>query len=160
MKAPKIYKKYLTESKVNTLLDIQDSNKYVEALSVRRRMGVNGVKNLSQYSVCKWDNMTVKDRDKIKKLTKKSVMDKCIISWFLKFPEGGKLDTIKTWANNPQADNIRFLAISLTDNSYIWLGQERYKLKAGEAINFSIQESHTVPTCHKESIFLLYMVAE
>lgn len=161
MKETKLYKNYISKQKVQTLLDLQENFKYTEAKSVRRRMGENGNKNLSKYFVMKWDKMTKKDRELIKEYTKKTVLDKTIISWFLKFPISGLLDTMTTWVNKSKSDPIYFTSIALKDNQHIWIGKDRYVLNAGDAITFSIRQRHTVPKVEKEeSIWLCYMCAE
>lgn len=160
MKETKLYKNYISKQKVQTLLDLQEKFKYTEANSIRRRMGINGNKNLSNYFVMKWDKMVKADRDKIKELTKKIILDKTIIAWFLKFPKGGLLDTIATWENKSTSDPISFTSVALKDNQHIWVGKDRYVLNTGDAITFSIRQRHTVPKTDEEAIWLCYMTSE
>lgn len=134
--------KILTKLNQETVVELYELQNRVQFVNTDRRLGSSGLQKMSVYSYSKWKTWNRIDVSSFKGSFDKSIIDKSIIGWFLKFPPNtGFLDLMTTWVGK---DSGVISAFSLEDNQKIWLDGKEITVNKGEGIEFSLSVPHEI----------------
>jgi len=145
----------LSNEQLTTLLGLIEQ---IEFTDKKKRMGVNGVNNVSVYTYSKWKSWNRNQVKEFKSMFSNPDIDRSIIGWFLKFPaEVGFLDLMTTWVGKPCGSII---AYSLADSQVIWLNGREVTVNRGQGIKFSLSVPHEVkPVSFEQNWACLMLVS-
>lgn len=154
-----IKEKHLTKKSVAALTEIASEAVWDESLSIRRRMGENGMDNPSMYKTWKWYRIPRASRKKIIELSPKGAWEKTFLFFFRKYDKDvGLLDKMTNWVGTK--NTMSFIAVSLGVNQQILIDGELFMLQPGDSIKFNITHEHAVPKVKEDNLWAIWMVAE
>jgi hypothetical protein len=117
----------------------------VELLSTNRRVGENGVDNMSVYETSRWYDWDMNKVQEFKDQFDSAHVEKAITGWYLHLPANtGFLDVMDYWVDKPDSGTV--VAYSLTDGNNIVINGNTYTCNAGEGIKFSLRYKHEIKT--------------
>lgn len=154
-----IKEKHLTKKAVTALVGIADNAKWEDSVSIRRRMGANGMDNPSVYKTWKWYKIPRANHQTIIDLTPKGVWDKTFLFFFRKYDKDvGLLDKMTNWVGTK--NTMSFVAVSLGNHQQILIDGELFVLNPGDSIKFNITHEHEVPKVKADNLWAIWMVSE
>lgn len=128
---------------VTRLRQVAEAVTFIEAKSIRRRVGANGINNLSVYNYSRWYRWPNRMRQHFKACHFTPAVEKALVGWFLDIPAGGGfLDRMITWIDKPMAGTV--IAVSLQDDQRILINEEEHIVNEGEIIGFSLRCVHEI----------------
>lgn len=138
----------------------QNAGKFKHSDGFRRRMGVNGVHNLSDYYVLKRWDWSVELRRELENNWPVSIKNTNYNEvWFLRFNEGGKFDK---FIAGTDLGNI--VSIPLNDGGKFVVEEngesKTYTNKAGSAYVFNLTEPHEVPETQQQDTYLVFLTVD
>ncbi|MEE9357727.1 hypothetical protein [Candidatus Vondammii sp. HM_W22] len=117
-----------------------NANRFRDSRSYRRRMGVNGNRELSRYKYLKYWSMPNDLRIPLEAQIQASLWDTANEVYFLHFDKGGFLDTSKF-----QNDMMSALMLPLNRQGRIIIEGTAHKCTPGDGFLFALNEVHEVP---------------
>ena len=134
-----------------TAIDIDTVNKLKTVLSnitltsTGRRLGENGINNMSVYETSRWFDWTKSQVEAFKDAFDSSHVQNAIVGWYLHLPANtGFLDVMDYWVDKPDSGTV--VAYSLTDANTIVINGVQHTCNAGEGIKFSLRNKHEIKT--------------
>lgn len=150
-----IYPK-LTDAQVKALIALKGELPMVQSLSLRRRMGENGVNNLSEYMNSRWFTWSRKQRQVFRDNFPERQWEKCVVAWFLEVPPNtGFLDRMTYWLNTPMAGTA--IAYALKDQE-ILIEDNVVTVPKGTGIGFSLRKIHEIKKSANGQLWACTMV--
>lgn len=147
----------LSEENLEALLALRRELPMVESLSFRRRMGANGVNNLSVYLNSRSFNWTRTQRELFRKAMPDVQIDRALVYSFLEIPpKVGFLDRMITWVDTRQAGTM--LSYALKGTNEILLDDKPVQVARGEGIGFSLRTVHEINKSESGQLWACIMV--
>ena len=152
-----VLKKLITLENVSELLKAIDGEYFTPSNGVYRRMGVNGLDNLSKYETLKYWRFSSPLRGVFKTHIPAVIREESNESWFLRFPEGGTLDQYRS---RKRLFNILSIPLNDGGNFRVWDGggPVDYKNVAGDGYFFNLGDFHQVVNTNQEDVYLCFIL--
>ena len=149
----------LTTLTSSALTDLKSLASTVTFDSKNRRVGANGIDNMSVYLKSRWYDWTSDQTTTFKDALGSTHVEKSVVGWFLQLPANtGFLDTMDYWNDNGIAGKV--VAYSLTNSNNITVDGTTYTVNEGEGIKFSLNLIHEIATSPNKREWACLMLME
>jgi hypothetical protein len=142
----------LTPTQIANLLELQSNVTMVPATGVRRRIGVNGINNLSVYSYSRYLTWTSAQRKIFSDNYPTNADSKAFIKWFVEFPaDTGFLDRLETWKDDKSPS--WYTCYNIRGAGSITLNGVDITIPAGQGITYPLSIPHEMKSTSTSALW-------
>jgi hypothetical protein len=123
------------------LLELHSNVRMVDAIGPRRRIGVNGINNLSVYRYSRYLTWTSSQRKFFSENFPINADSKAFIKWFVEFSANeGFLDRLETWVNDKSPS--WYTCYNIKGSGNITLNNVDLQIPEGQGISYPLNIPH------------------